>query len=114
MRNFCLQYSASKVITVILFFILITSCSVQKQTNRAVATNIIDSAANALINSKELSTAHVGIAVYDPVTNKNLYNYQSDKYFIPASNTKIITCYTAMKYLGDSLVGLRVDDCQNS
>lgn len=115
MRKFCLQHSASQVITVVVvFFIFLASCSTQKQTNRSVITNIIDSAANALINSKELSTAHVGIAVYDPATNKYLYSYQSNKYFIPASNTKIITCYTAMKYLGDSLVGLRVDDCQNS
>ncbi|WP_315818618.1 D-alanyl-D-alanine carboxypeptidase/D-alanyl-D-alanine endopeptidase [Paraflavitalea speifideaquila] len=39
--------------------------------------------------------------------NKYLYNYQGDKYFVPASNTKIVTCFTAMKYLGDSLTGLR-------
>ena len=40
-------------------------------------------------------------------SGKYWYNYQGDKYFVPASNTKIPTCYAAMKYLGDSLVGLR-------
>src|SRR6185436_3734133 len=37
---------------------------------------------------------------------KYWYNYQGDKYFVPTSNTKLPTCYAAMKYLGDSLVGL--------
>jgi len=76
--------------------------------------NFIDSAAQQLINSKELETAHVGISIFDPSENKYLYNYDGDKYFIPASNTKIITCYAAMKYLGDSLEGLRVDDHFNT
>ena len=51
--------------------------------------------------------AHVGISIYDPSTKQYLYNYQGDKYFIPASNMKLFTCYAAMKNLGDSLVGLR-------
>ena len=52
--------------------------------------NFIDSAAQQLINSKELETAHVGISIFDPSENKYLYNYQSDKYFTPASNTKTL------------------------
>ena len=51
--------------------------------------------------------AHVGISIFEPAAGKYLYNYQGDKYFVPASNTKIPTCYAAMKYLGDSLVGFR-------
>jgi D-alanyl-D-alanine carboxypeptidase/D-alanyl-D-alanine-endopeptidase (penicillin-binding protein 4) len=43
----------------------------------------------------------------EPATSKYWFNYQGDHYFVPASNTKIPTCYAAMKYLGDSLVGLR-------
>ena len=62
----------------------------------------------AVINDSSLLAAHVGISVFDPSSNKYLYNYQGDKYFVPASNTKIPTCYAAMKYLGDSLVGLKV------
>ena len=56
-----------------------------------------------MIKDSSLLTAHVGISVYDPVSGKYWYNYQGDKYFVPASNTKIPTCYAAMKYLGDSL-----------
>ncbi|HLZ89934.1 MAG TPA: D-alanyl-D-alanine carboxypeptidase, partial [Puia sp.] len=35
------------------------------------------------------------------------YNYQGDKYFIPASNTKLFSLYAGLRYLGDSLVGMR-------
>src|SRR5688572_735693 len=58
-------------------------------------------------SSDALKTAHVGISVYEPATGRYWYNHQGDKYFVPASNTKIPTCYAALKYLGDSLVALR-------
>jgi len=80
-------------------FLLLTSCS--------VSSKISKSAKNTVLNAAPLKTAHIGISIYDPETGKYLYNYQGDKYFVPASNTKIPTCYAAMKYLGDSLVGLR-------
>jgi len=79
--------------------IALTSCSSTKQIGKQ--------ANQYVINDSNLTTAHVGICIYDATDNKYLYNYQSDKFFIPASNTKIITCYAAMKHLGDSLVGLR-------
>ncbi len=65
------------------------------------------SARENVLNAGVLKTAHVGISVYEPATGKTWYDYQGDHYFVPASNTKIPTCYAAMKYLGDSLVGLR-------
>ena len=86
------------------FCVLLFSCSVQKQINR--------SARSTLLGDSSLLTAHVGISIFDPATNRYLYNYQGNKYFVPASNTKIPTCYAAMKYLGDSIVGLEyaIDD----
>ena len=82
--------------TLLTFF---TSCSVQKQIAKSAKADVLD--------TKALQTAHVGISIFNPSTKKYLYNYQGDKYFVPASNTKLPTCYAAMKYLGDSLVGLR-------
>jgi D-alanyl-D-alanine carboxypeptidase/D-alanyl-D-alanine-endopeptidase (penicillin-binding protein 4) len=79
--------------------ILFFSCSISKQIAKSAKRNVINDAA--------LQTAHVGISIYDADAGKYLYNYQGDKYFVPASNTKLPTCYAAMKYLGDSLVGLR-------
>jgi D-alanyl-D-alanine carboxypeptidase/D-alanyl-D-alanine-endopeptidase (penicillin-binding protein 4) len=79
-----------------LLFIFFTSCSIEKQISK--------SAKDDVLSNKALTTAHVGISIYEPAANKYWFNYQGDKYFVPASNTKLPTCYAAMKYLGDSLL----------
>ncbi len=96
-----MSYRFKGLIIINYLLIIITGCSVQKQIGRSAQKNII--------NDSSFLAAHTGISIYDPAANKYLYNYQGDKYFVPASNTKIPTCYAAMKYLGDSLVGLRYD-----
>ena len=82
-----------------LFFLSIASCSIEKKITQSAKADVLE--------AKALQTAHIGISIFDPAADKYLYNYQGDKYFVPASNTKLPTCYAAMKYLGDSLVGLR-------
>ncbi len=77
----------------IVLFALTTNISAQKIHSR-------------LENNPIFSSAHVGITIYEPATKKYWYDYQSKKYFIPASNMKIFTCYAAMKNLEDSLTGL--------
>jgi D-alanyl-D-alanine carboxypeptidase/D-alanyl-D-alanine-endopeptidase (penicillin-binding protein 4) len=79
--------------------LVLSSCSIEKQISKSAKENVL--------NTKALSAAHVGISVYEPATGKYWFNFQGDKYFVPASNTKIPTCYAAMKYLGDSLVAAR-------
>ncbi|RYZ46195.1 MAG: hypothetical protein EOO14_24870, partial [Chitinophagaceae bacterium] len=69
--------------------------------------NLQKAAQKNLLAAEALQTAHVGISIYEPATGKWWYNHQGDKYFVPASNTKIVTAYAAMKYLGDSLVAGR-------
>ena len=84
-----------------LLFTLLTlySCSVNKQVSKT---------ANAiLLKDSAVNTGHIGICIYEPATNKYWYNHNETHYFIPASNTKLFTLYAGMKYLGDSLVGLR-------
>ena len=75
--------------------LILSACSVQQKISR--------SASKLVLKDSSLLTAHVGISIYDTETGKYWYNYQGEKYFVPASNTKIPTCYVAMKYLGDSL-----------
>ncbi|MGZ5133522.1 MAG: D-alanyl-D-alanine carboxypeptidase/D-alanyl-D-alanine endopeptidase [Flavitalea sp.] len=60
-----------------------------------------------VINNNNLGNAHIGISIYDPDIDKFLYNYQGKKYFVPASNTKIFSCYAGLQNLGDSLPGIR-------
>ncbi len=87
------------------FLVLITSCSMQKK--------IAKEARQDILTNADFLPAHVGISLYDPSTQQYLYNYQADKFFIPASNTKLFSCYAAMKYLGDSLLGIRYVDKGN-
>jgi D-alanyl-D-alanine carboxypeptidase/D-alanyl-D-alanine-endopeptidase (penicillin-binding protein 4) len=60
-----------------------------------------------LLNDTALTHALVGVAIYHTETKKYLYQYNSNKYFVPASNIKLPTLYAGLKYLGDSLVGLK-------
>ncbi len=48
-----------------------------------------------------------GFVVFNPQTNKYLIEYHADKYFTPASNTKLFTYFTGLSVLGDSIPALR-------
>jgi D-alanyl-D-alanine carboxypeptidase/D-alanyl-D-alanine-endopeptidase (penicillin-binding protein 4) len=76
----------------IVFIVLLSACSIQK-------------AQKTLLQTTALKGAHVGIAVYNDTKQAWLDQYQSDHYFTPASNTKILATYVGLKYLGDSLPG---------
>lgn len=96
MRQHLLAIKCDSVIfcMAILFF----SCTTPKGIQR--------SAGKTFIEDSLLKEAHVGVSIYDPQQKAWLYNYQGDKYFIPASNTKIMSCYAGMKYLGNQLTGI--------
>lgn len=85
--------------------VFISSCSVQKQISKQVKP--------LLLKDSALTTAHIGISIWNADAEKYLFNYQGNKYFTPASNTKIFTCYAAMKYLGDSVPAARVAEKNN-
>jgi serine-type D-Ala-D-Ala carboxypeptidase/endopeptidase (penicillin-binding protein 4) len=48
-----------------------------------------------------------GFALYDMDEKRMIYELNSDKYFTPASNTKLFTFYTCLKMLGDSIPAIR-------
>ena len=83
----------------LLLITFFSSCSITQQIHKQANT--------ILLKDTAISSGHIGISIYEPATNKYWYNYDATKYFIPASNTKLFTLYAGMKYLGDSLVGLR-------
>ncbi len=89
------NYVAASIYAALLF---LTGCSVSRQISRQVK--------NDVLTNPAFISAHTGISIYEPATGKYWYNFQGDKYFVPASNTKLPTCYAAMKYLGDSLAAL--------
>jgi serine-type D-Ala-D-Ala carboxypeptidase/endopeptidase (penicillin-binding protein 4) len=84
-----------------LFYIIsccavVASCSINKQISRQANT--------ILLKDTAIRHGHIGISIYEPATGKYWYNYNAEKYFVPASNTKLFSLYAGMKYLGDSLL----------
>jgi D-alanyl-D-alanine carboxypeptidase/D-alanyl-D-alanine-endopeptidase (penicillin-binding protein 4) len=78
--------------------LILASCSLSKQISK--------SAEQLVLRDSSCHNAHIGISIFEPARNKYWYNFNGDHYFVPASNTKIPTCYAAMRYLGDSLTGI--------
>jgi serine-type D-Ala-D-Ala carboxypeptidase/endopeptidase (penicillin-binding protein 4) len=80
----------------------------------AVATIMILSACSlrqaqkTLLSSEGVKGAHIGIAIYNDTKGQWLSKYQSDHYFTPASNTKILATYLGLQFLGDSLPGWKL------
>lgn len=87
------------IFTPLIVLYMVTGCAASKK--------IAKQADTILLKDSAISTGHIGICIYEPATNKYWYTYNDTHYFIPASNTKLFTLYAGMKYLGDSLVGLR-------
>ena len=89
-----------------LLMLLISSCSIQQK--------LASSADVFFLKESSMSSSHIGIAVFDPVQNKNIFSHQADKLFVPASNTKIVTCYAAMKYLPTKLPAAYLTENENA
>jgi serine-type D-Ala-D-Ala carboxypeptidase/endopeptidase (penicillin-binding protein 4) len=57
---------------------------------------------------------NTGFLLFDPATKETLFEYNSSRYFTPASNTKILTFYTSLQLLGDSIPALKYTVRQDS
>ncbi|KIC94749.1 D-alanyl-D-alanine carboxypeptidase/D-alanyl-D-alanine-endopeptidase [Flavihumibacter solisilvae] len=84
----------------------LASCSPAKQIGKE--------ARNLLLNKEGLREAHIGISIYDADARRSVYEYQSEKYFVPASNVKLFSMYAALRHLGDSLPSLRYRETADS
>lgn len=84
--------------SVFALFMLI-SCGTQHKANKTITRTFSD--------SLYFDQGFAGLAIYDPVEKKMLYTYNADKYFTPASNTKLLTFYTGLTVLGDSVPALK-------
>lgn len=58
---------------------------------------------NVLTSSPLLKNSFTGFIICDAETKKVLFEQNADKYFTPASNTKLFTFYTALYHLGDQI-----------
>lgn len=58
-------------------------------------------------NSKVINQYQVGFALFDMSKKEMIYQRDADKYFTPASNTKLFTYYAGLKMAPDSIASLR-------
>lgn len=82
----------------LLFSLFLSSCSSSKKLTSQLNTTLEEYPA--------FQTGFSGIMVYDPGVKKVIFEHNCDKYFTPASNTKLFTFYAGLKVLGDSAPAL--------
>ena len=93
-----------KYFLIVLFLVGMASCVIAQ----------IETNTNGLLNNPIIKTGHLGISIYEPATEKYWYNYNAEKLFIPASNTKLFTLYVGMKFLGEQLTGIFYNDTRDT
>ena len=84
------------LVSLLLITIFLTGCSSMK--NRRFEKKIHQN-----FQSMGFEEHFSGLVIYDPESQDTLVQIHDEKYFTPASNTKIFTLYTALKVLRDSL-----------
>lgn len=87
----------------LLFVFTLISCSPANKLNKTELTALKSQVENSVVFKKGFT----GFALLDPEKGKMIFEQNADKYFTPGSVTKILTLYTAMNVLGDSLAALR-------
>ena len=97
------------IILCLLFLGLLTSCKSNKElsSNKTTKKSIPTSVQDFIEGSEVFAKSFTGFALFDPTSKKMLFEQDADKYFTPASNTKILTLYAGMQLLGDSIPALK-------
>src|ERR1700733_4971326 len=90
------------------FVLIALICCFLMQTKHADAGHIKKRKIKKLFKHSAILNDHfTGFALYDLDKKKMIYEQNADKYFTPASNTKLFTFYTCLKMLGDSIPALK-------
>ncbi len=78
----------------ILLTVLIGACAASKKLDKTIST---------ALNPETFGNHFSGIMIYDPISGDTVYQDNSEKYFTPASNTKIFTLYTSLLLLAKDI-----------
>jgi len=89
----------SKLLFFIFFSFVVFSANAQKINSKNIA--------KMIEKSPEQTNSFTGFALYDLQEKKMIAEYNSNRYFIPASNTKLVSFYAGLEILGDSLPALK-------
>jgi D-alanyl-D-alanine carboxypeptidase/D-alanyl-D-alanine-endopeptidase (penicillin-binding protein 4) len=86
-----------RVLLILLGAVLMASCS--PKINRVLQ--------QRLQQTETRFQDHTGFYLFDVQKNEAILEYNADRYFTPASNTKILTLFSSLTILGDSIPALR-------
>lgn len=89
-----------KLILLILIISTLCSCSATKHQKLKKQTQ-------SSLSDKFFENQFLGFFVFDPNKNDTIINFNSSKYFTPASNTKIATLYTSINTLPEKIPALK-------
>lgn len=90
------------------FIIITLICSLMLQTKYADGRHIRKRKIKKQFKHSVILNDHfTGFALYDLDDKRMIWQQYADKYFTPASNTKLFTFYTCLKMLGDSIPALK-------
>ncbi|MBA6151865.1 D-alanyl-D-alanine carboxypeptidase [Gelidibacter gilvus] len=78
---------------IMLFTLLLTNCKSAK----------IPKHLEKSLSARFYEPQFTGLMVYNPRTKDTVFNYNAERYFTPASNTKIFTLFTALQYLPEKI-----------
>ncbi|NER10909.1 D-alanyl-D-alanine carboxypeptidase / D-alanyl-D-alanine-endopeptidase (penicillin-binding protein 4) [Muriicola jejuensis] len=90
----------SRILLILLTAIITTGCSSLKKRG-------FEKKVTRVLEMNRFGEHFTGLMVYDPAKADTLLMVNGDKYFTPASNTKIFTLFTSLKILGDSVPALK-------
>lgn len=91
-------------------FLLSGACNNTKRLKTSKAPNY----QKLIEQSPVFNKAFTGFYLYDPARQEVLYSKNANRYFNPASTTKLFTFYTCLHILGDSIPALRYTEQNDS
>lgn len=84
---------------------IISSATAQRLTERKV---------RKMFGQSQIMQEHFVGFILQEEGGKIVYAQHEDRYFVPASNTKLLTLYTALNVLGDSIPAFRYEIKEDS
>jgi len=99
MENLSLINKKYKLYLIFLSAIIFSACS----TNKIIAHKV----SKEIKKSQIINKYQVGFALYDMKKKETIFQKDADKYYTPASNTKLYTFYAGLKMMPDSIPSLR-------
>lgn len=104
-----------KPLSLFLILLVIYSCSTPSQLPRSEDLPDFKADITAILSGDSTFTqSHSGLVVYDIEQDKEVFNHKGSQYFTPASNTKLLTFYTAYSVLGDRMIGMQYYETADS